>query len=58
VIEENTESLPFELPEFIDDPPPPTVTVIGDPALTDNPVAVRIPPAPAPPPAEINIPLL
>jgi hypothetical protein len=33
-------------------PPPPTVTVIGEPALTTYPVAVEYPPAPPPPPKE------
>jgi hypothetical protein len=33
-------------------PPPPTVTVIADPIVTANPVAVNKPPAPPPAPAE------
>jgi hypothetical protein len=32
------------------EPPAPIVTVIADPELTANPVAVKYPPAPPPPP--------
>jgi hypothetical protein len=53
VIELKTEFSPVEpltLALVAPGPPPPTVTVIGDPAETANPDAVKNPPAPPPPP--------
>ena len=53
VIVEKIESLPLAAdPAGVAVPPAPTVTVYEVPAVTDSPVPVRNPPAPAPPPVQ------